>query len=113
MEGTFTLVAAMNVTHAAKDTVIAPGALPDSGDLHLVVVRDTGCCSMVKTLLSFEDGNIDSLSHVEILPVRAFRLEPGDNRGIYSLDGERLPTEPIQVEVIPGVLRMFGFEKPV
>jgi hypothetical protein len=38
MEGTFTLVAAMNVTHAAKDTVIAPGALPDSGDLHLVRV---------------------------------------------------------------------------
>ncbi len=42
-------------------------------------------------------SQIDTLPHVETLTVRAFRLEPGGNRGIYSLDGERLPTEPIQV----------------
>ncbi len=52
---------------------------------------------------------INKLPDVEIVPVTAFRLAPEENRGIYSLDGERIPTEPVQVEVVPGALRMYGY----
>ena len=50
-------------------------------------------------------------SDVDVIPVRAFRLAPDGNRGLYSLDGELIPTEPIQVEAVRGVLRVYGCEK--
>ena len=197
------MVTAMNVTHAAKDTITAPGAVMDSGVMDLVLMKDVGCCSMVKALLSLDNGSvcgkqhvflaltlapslsasasdsgsfagsiclclclfpyrcpllalrphlplvlsaslcpyfcpgsghsrsrprflpcdsgalrhtvllqIGTLSDVEIHPVTAFRLVPEANQGLYSLDGERIPTEPVQVEVVRGVLRMYGYNKP-
>src|SRR3546814_19837721 len=36
---------------------------------------------------------------------RAFRIEPWDNRGIYSLDGEPVPYGPIQGSVWPKAAR--------
>ncbi len=52
------MVSAMNVTHAAKGTVLAPTAVADSGELHLVVMRDVSCCTMVQALLALDDGSV-------------------------------------------------------
>ena len=54
----FTMVLAMNVTHAAKDTITAPDAVADSGAMDLVIMRDVGCCTMTQVLLALEDGSV-------------------------------------------------------
>jgi hypothetical protein len=45
---------------------------------------------------------------VQAIPVRAFRLEPGSDKGVFSIDGEALAPQPIQAEVFPGALRIYG-----
>jgi len=40
------------------------------------------------------------------LKVKAFRLEAAG--GIIAVDGERVPLEPIQVEVHPSLMRIFS-----
>lgn len=88
IEGTFTMMSALNVTHMATDAVGTRSLEPNSGTMHLVVARDIGCCSMVRTLLALEDGQAEDLPFVETIAATAFRLEPFENRGIFSLDGE-------------------------
>jgi hypothetical protein len=58
LEGTLTLLTAVNVSHIAADSVVAPGVMPDSGDMLLFVGGDIGCCNMVKVLLSLDDGTV-------------------------------------------------------
>ena len=85
--------------------------LPDTHCHTLAVQRRVTCVIAVSLSVVNVTVQISKLPNVEIVPVTAFRLAPANNRGIYSLDGERIPTEPVQVEVVRGALRMYGFEK--
>lgn len=44
---------------------------------------------------------------MELIPVRAFRIEPDMNeRGCMTVDGEHVDYGPIQGEVFPGLARV-------
>ncbi len=43
---------------------------------------------------------------VEVFPVSAFRLEPRTKRGNLTVDGEQLPYDSIQAQVMPEFVRI-------
>ncbi|CAD7006083.1 unnamed protein product [Ceratitis capitata] len=43
-----------------------------------------------------------------MVPVTAFRIEPYDNEGILTVDGERIEFGPLQAEMLPGVVHVMA-----
>ncbi|XP_068148038.1 sphingosine kinase 2 [Drosophila tropicalis] len=109
-EGEFIMMHAVYQTHLGIDCHFAPKAQMNDGTIHLILIR--GGISRPH-LLSFL-YNMSSGTHlpevnnqyVKVLPVRAFRLEPHDNHGIITIDGERVEFGPLQAEVLPGIARV-------
>ncbi|KAH8379181.1 hypothetical protein KR009_003405 [Drosophila setifemur] len=109
-EGEFVMMHAVYQTHLSLDCHFAPKAQMNDGTIYLILIR--GGISRPH-LLSFL-YNMSSGTHlpevnneyVKVLPVRAFRLEPHDNHGIITVDGERVEFGPLQAEVLPGIARV-------
>ncbi|KAH8234779.1 hypothetical protein KR032_003156 [Drosophila birchii] len=109
-EGEFVMMHAVYQTHLGIDCHFAPNAQMNDGTIFLILIR--GGISRPH-LLSFL-YNMSSGTHlpevnneyVKVLKVRAFRLEPHDNQGIITVDGERVEFGPLQAEVLPGIARV-------
>ncbi|KAH8288026.1 hypothetical protein KR018_000998 [Drosophila ironensis] len=109
-EGEFVMMHAVYQTHLGIDCHFAPKAQMNDGTIYLILIR--GGISRPH-LLSFL-YNMSSGTHlpevnneyVKVLPVRAFRLEPHDNHGIITVDGEQVEFGPLQAEVLPGIARV-------
>ncbi|XP_017135365.1 sphingosine kinase 2 [Drosophila miranda] len=109
-EGEFIMMHAVYQTHLGIDCYFAPKAQMNDGTIYLILIR--GGISRPH-LLSFL-YNMSTGTHlpevnneyVKVLPVRAFRLEPHDNHGIITIDGERVEFGPLQAEVLPGIARV-------
>ncbi|XP_017023013.1 sphingosine kinase 1 [Drosophila kikkawai] len=109
-EGEFVMMHAVYQTHLGIDCHFAPKAQMNDGTIFLILIR--GGISRPH-LLSFL-YNMSSGTHlpevnneyVKVLKVRAFRLEPHDNQGIITVDGERVEFGPLQAEVLPGIARV-------
>ncbi|XP_020809700.1 sphingosine kinase 2 [Drosophila serrata] len=109
-EGEFIMMHAVYQTHLGIDCHFAPKAQMNDGTIFLILIR--GGISRPH-LLSFL-YNMSSGTHlpevnneyVKVLKVRAFRLEPHDNQGIITVDGERVEFGPLQAEVLPGIARV-------
>lgn len=97
-----------NMPYVLADTQFFPAALPDDGHMDLVVATTkTLFFQMAKVLLSVGGGGHVDLSHIHHAKIVAYRLVPrmADARNHYiSVDGESFPFEPLQTEVMPGVL---------
>lgn len=89
----------VNTASASYDSIVAPGALLNDGLWHLVVLRGEQVSR--STLLSFflrlETGTQVELPGVEVIRCKALRLVPLAEGGLLSLDGEHVPTAPVQV----------------
>ncbi|SPP77124.1 sphingosine kinase 2 [Drosophila guanche] len=109
-EGEFIMMHAVYQSHLGIDCHFAPKAQMNDGTIYLILIR--GGISRPQ-LLSFL-YNMSTGTHlpevnneyVKVLPVRAFRLEPHDNHGIITIDGERVEFGPLQAEVLPGIARV-------
>jgi hypothetical protein len=62
-------------------------------------------------LIDMETGKHVNIPGVEIIPVRAIRLEPLGNStqggGIMTLDGEVVPTGIVQAHILPSAAKVF------
>jgi len=57
--------------------------------------------------MSFDSGGHVDLPGVEMIPVKAFRIEPEPNdRGHMTLDGEEVEYGPIQAEILPSFVNI-------
>ncbi|XP_030571680.1 sphingosine kinase 2 [Drosophila novamexicana] len=109
-EGEFIMMHAVYQTHLGVDCHFAPKAQLNDGKIFLVLIR--GGISRPH-LLSFL-YNMSTGTHlpeknneyVKVLQVRAFRLEPHDNHGIITVDGEQIEFGPLQAEILPGISRV-------
>jgi sphingosine kinase len=58
-------------------------------------------------MTALETGSHVSHPEVEVVPVSAFRLEPAEETGYLTVDGEVLPqVEPVQVQVLPSIAKI-------
>jgi diacylglycerol kinase family enzyme len=61
--------------------------------------------------MDMETGKHVNIPGIEIIPVRAIRLEPLGNptqgAGIMTMDGEMIPTGMVQAHILPSAAKVF------
>lgn len=94
--------------YISSNTEFFPAALPNDGTMDMIITgTDIGILESVNILLSVEKGlhvNNDKVIHSKI---KSYRLVPklkNIKNHYISIDGENCPIEPIQAELLPGVL---------
>lgn len=109
-EGEFVMMHAIYQSHLGIDCHFAPKAKLNDGRIHLILIRGgISRPQLFSFLYNMSTGNHlpeKNNGHVKVLPVRAFRLEPHDNHGIITVDGERVEFGPLQAEILPGIARI-------
>ncbi|KAL7733812.1 hypothetical protein ACLKA6_011535 [Drosophila palustris] len=109
-EGEFVMMHAIYQSHLGIDCHFAPKAQLNDGTIYLILIR--GGISrphLLSFLYNMSTGTHlpeKNNAYVKVLPVRAFRLEPHDNHGIITVDGERIEFGPLQAEILPGIARV-------
>ena len=107
-EDEFVMVYAINTAYIGATLFIAPKAKLDDGVIWLLVIRKgVSKMELFDILFSIENGEHVGKPGVELVPVSAFRLEPDlSQKGHITLDGELLPYEPIQVQILPSHINL-------
>lgn len=82
-----------------------PAALPDDGLIDVVTVDGTiSRTTSLSMMMAVENGGFFDMPEVQVRKVSAYRLIPKDrDHGYISVDGERVPFEPFQVEIHRGL----------
>lgn len=97
----FLVFCAAYQTHIATDAYILPPASINDDVIHLLLIRSGVPRSVLFGIMtSIERGEHTASPYVEVIAVKAFRLEPLTPNGIISVDGERVDYGPIQAEVV-------------
>ncbi|KAL5442559.1 hypothetical protein PMIN07_004809 [Paraphaeosphaeria minitans] len=94
-----------NLAYMSSDANFFPAALPDDGCLDLVRINGTlPRTKSIATLLAIEQHKFFDLPHVNYQKISAYRIIPKNQKeGYISVDGERIPFEPFQVEIHKGM----------
>lgn len=101
------LLWAMNLPWAAYNLNPAPSLRPSDGKIDVLLVRKgMSKLQLIKAFSACETGQHLNIPGIESYRVRGFRLEPQDGE-ILAIDGEPIPAAPIEVEIIPGLARVF------
>ena len=119
IEDNFVLFLVVYLPLIAPDFLAAKESKFNDGNMHLVFIKEGITKTELLNLFTLtEEG--DHLNHplVEYVKIKAFRLEPlplnnsnnGNNNreGIMMVDGEQVPCEPIQAEIIPSMANILA-----
>ena len=109
VDGRIVLAAAANGGFFGGGMNIAPDAAPDDGLLDLVIVREMSKAALIANLASLYRGT--HLANPAVSVVRAARIEAlpqGDAPVWIDVDGEGLGTLPLEIEVMPRAVTLFG-----
>ncbi|XP_031787619.1 sphingosine kinase 2 isoform X2 [Nasonia vitripennis] len=105
IEGEFVMVQAAYQTHLGQDCYFAPRAKIADGIIWLLIIRaGISRTNLLQFMLGFSTGTHLSTPGVEMIPVRAFRIEPAeDTNGLLTVDGEKVDYGPLQGEIFPSL----------
>lgn len=112
IEDDFVLAIGVFLTHIGPDAMAAPDCKFDDGVIHLGLIRgNISRSDMLTIFLKMEDGSHISSPFMEMIPVKAFRIEPLDSRqGYMTVDGEEVEFGPIQAQVLPKLGRLMAMK---
>ncbi|EED24154.1 sphingosine kinase (SphK), putative [Talaromyces stipitatus ATCC 10500] len=82
-----------------------PATVPNDGLIDVVTIDGAiGRLRALSMMTAVENGGFFNYPEVEVRKVDGYRLIPRDRKdGYISVDGERIPFQPFQVEVHPGL----------
>lgn len=107
IDGEFILVYSAQQTHLSSDCLFAPKAKLDDGVIWLLFIKGSASrAQILQFLIALDTGTHVNLPFLTMVPVRAFRLEPTDNQGRLTVDGELIECSPLQAEMVPGIARV-------
>ncbi|KAK9892636.1 hypothetical protein WA026_021014 [Henosepilachna vigintioctopunctata] len=112
IEGRYLMVHASYQSHLGEDCLFVPDAKLNDGIIWLLVIRTgTSRSQLLQFLLGLSTGAhlnfVDKHGLIQLLPVRAFRIEPdAKERGYMTVDGELVEYGPIQAEIFPELGRI-------
>jgi len=93
-----------NMPFMAADANFFTFARIDEGMMDLVTIRgDIAMHKSIAMMLSVEGGRLWQHKDVTYRKISGFRVNPKQKEGYISVDGERYPFEPFQVEVHKGL----------
>ena len=125
-----------NMAYMSGDTPFFPVSLPSNGLLDLITIDGrVSRLTSVKMLTSVENGTIMNFPEVQYRQVTGYRITPryapgqgkglkaklgrwlggkgAEKEGFIAIDGERVPFEPFQAEVVPGLATVLSKRGPV
>lgn len=88
--------------YIAPGTQFFPAALPSDGTIDIVITdARTPISIMTPILLSIDKGS--HVQHPKVIhsKILAYKIVPKVTNSVISVDGERFPLEPLQVEIMP------------
>ncbi|KAH1394067.1 hypothetical protein KXX50_005078 [Aspergillus fumigatus] len=93
-----------NMAIMSADTNFFPASLPNDGLIDVVTIDGTiSRLTSLKMMTEIPEGGFFDMPDVRIRKASAYRLTPREKEGYISVDGERIPFEPFQVEVHRGL----------
>lgn len=110
IEANFENVAVGTISHIAHGSFNTKQAYIGCGTIYLIYAESHHLSRI--DLLKFMDRMAKS-SHTEMdniimIEAKAFRIEPSEDAGILTLDGERIPFGPMQAQIHPQMGRVLG-----
>ncbi|XP_015379355.1 PREDICTED: sphingosine kinase 2-like [Diuraphis noxia] len=112
VEDEFVMIHASYLSHISEDVIIAPKSKLNDGVIWLLVIKNgISRTTFLQFLLGLSSGNHLAVPNVEMIPVRAFRLEPLSEGSHLVVDGELLKHSPVQAEIMPGITNVYARQK--
>ena len=106
--GQYLLVYAINLCLLDPVNLLAPKSTVDDGIMWLVIVRSSiQRKDMVDWLMNMKTGGHVNKPGVEMIPIRAFRIDPIRPPGYLSIDGESCKFGPVQGQLLAKRARLF------
>ncbi|XP_077267256.1 sphingosine kinase 2 [Temnothorax americanus] len=101
VQGEFIMVHAAYQTHLGQDYFFAPRATLEDGIIWLLIAKaGITRASLVQFLLGLSSGTHVTCPGVDMIPVKAFRIEPMEGTsGHITVDGEEVDYGPLQAEI--------------
>jgi diacylglycerol kinase (ATP) len=90
---------------------VAPRASTTDGLIDVIIIRDGVVGDMVEIVARNLLGSFLECEQVVFRQVRSLRIQ-SDPAMRFTLDGEVLPQEPVQFDVVPGAIGMFSAAIP-
>ncbi len=107
-DGDFPLVMVCNSVHTGGAMMMAPAAKPTDGLLDVLTVEGAGALEILNLLTrKLRKGLHVEHPKVKVRRARKIRIEPKEPSPLL-IDGEVLGTTPVEIEVIPGALRILA-----
>ena len=109
IEDDFVMVYTGHVSHMASNCFLAPNSRLDDGVIWLLYLRgNLSRTQVLQFLIALDSGKHCDLNYVTMVPVQALRLEPLNPSclGVMTLDGEVIPSGPLQATVLPSMLNV-------
>ncbi|KOC70276.1 Sphingosine kinase 2 [Habropoda laboriosa] len=105
IQGEFVMVHAAYQSHLGQDYFFAPRAKLADGIIWLVIVKaGITRANLLQFLLGLNNGTHLTRSGIDMIPVKAFRIEPEEGaNGYITVDGERVDYGPLQAEIFPSL----------
>lgn len=106
IEDEFITVIAAFLSHLDGNVMVSPKAKLHNDHFNLIFIRAnqiTKARLISLFMNNMEDGSFLNDPHVESVMVKAFRLEPLNENGILTVDGERIEYGPVQAQFLPGI----------
>ena len=106
IEGNFVVFMTMMVSHIADKDIMCAEANTGSGNFTIIYTFDDVTRGQLISKMVDNTGTA-KIENFHEVRTRAFRLNPISS-GIISVDGERVEYGPLQVQVHPGMMRLFS-----
>ena len=107
-KGQYLLVYAINLSLLDPVNLLAPKSKVDDGVMWLVIVKSSiQRKDMVDWMMNMKSGGHVNKPGVEMIPIRAFRIEPIRPSGYLSIDGESFKFGPVQGQLLARRARLF------
>ena len=110
IEGDFLNINLSTVSHMAHDFYATNQASVGCGTMYLVYpdASLTSRVDLFKMMDKMSKGSHTDMRMMHVVEVKAFRIEPADNPGMMTLDGEEVPYGPLQGQIHPQMGRVLG-----
>ncbi|KAK0082605.1 hypothetical protein PV325_010108 [Microctonus aethiopoides] len=105
IKGEFVAVHAAYQSHIGEDAFLAPQAKLADGVIWLLIIKaGITRTNMLQFLLGLNTGTHLNCNGVDMIPVKAFRIEPEEGTvGNMTVDGEKVDYGPLQAEIFPSL----------
>ena len=108
----FISVVAVFISHLGPDLIVDTSIKLNDGAIYLLMVhRNVNRSQLLKMMLALADGTAEYTDGIEMVKVRAFRIEPLSEKGTIAVDGEVVDYGAIQGQVLPGMANVMGIDR--